>query len=244
MSIILVRVKFAYLDESSTPGGEVYMFGALLVDEQQMLQIESDLDKQGRLAHEMDSRIPPDVEFHGYDIFHGKGAWGALSPPQLIRLCQNVAKIIAGSGAVYMVRGVDVPALQQRYGSNAFEPHELALGQALESIEKQMRKRFSDERVLIFADEHHTHEESRRTLRLARDRQVKGKISVTLDHVADTIYFGPSHQSRLLQAVDMATYFYQRKVFHRETDPRAQLAMEKIATKLNSITLRNYIWSP
>lgn len=240
----LVRVKFAYLDESATPKKREYMFGVLLVDEHQLNSIETDMDQQGRLVHEWCDEIPRDAEFHGYDLFHREGPWSQLTVGQSIKLCTNIAKIVGQSGARYFVRGVDTTRLTARYGVNAYPPHEVAMANALEEIEKQMRENFNDERVLVFADEHHTAPEGRTNLRLARDRRVKGKINVTLDHVADTIYFGPSHHSRLLQAVDMATFLYQRNRFHSESHPDARKAMERITRALAPALVYDYIWIP
>ena len=44
-------MRFAYLDESQTSDGRIYMFGILLVDEHQLISIERSLDSQASLAH-------------------------------------------------------------------------------------------------------------------------------------------------------------------------------------------------
>ena len=240
----LRRVRFAHLDGSATPGNAVYLFGVLLVDEWQLAAIERDFDHQGELVHEWCADIPADAEFHGDDIFHGVGHWSELPIPLRIRLCINLATIIGGSDAEYYLRGVDTNTVRERYGEKAFPAHELAWSHALESVERRMRRRYPDERVMLFADEHHTAPESRTALRFARDRAVKGKISVSLDHVADTIYFGPSDHSRLLQAVDVATFFYQRFTFGSESHKKSAAAMEKIERELRRALHQEYIWVP
>jgi len=84
-----------------------------------------------------------------------------------------------------------------------------------------------DERVLIIADEIHTAERHRTRLKAYRDSRPDGE-RVQLDRVFDTLYFGPSRHSRLLQAADLLTYMYLRRSTTTEHSPRAGLANQRI----------------
>jgi len=235
-------MRYAYLDESATPNNAVYMFGILLVDDAQLCSIEDDMDKLGELVHKWCPSISKHQELHGYEVFHGVGQWEKLSKAQLVTVCTYVAKIIGSSGATLMIRGVNQAGLTARYGSGADPIHEVAYGHALECTEREMGLRHDDQRVLLFADEHHSAPNGRRRLRLARNRAEFGRISVPLKHFADTIYFTPSHHSRLIQAVDMATYLYQRFTYHRETHPKAKAAMTKVRMALSPALGFTYEW--
>lgn len=87
--------------------------------------------------------------------------------------------------------------------------------QILEQVELQMAKFFNDELTILFADEHHSEPDARANLRRAKSAPVQGKLSVPLNHIFDTVYFGPSDYSRLLQAVDICTYFYMQSRFSK-----------------------------
>jgi len=78
------------------------------------------------------------------------------------------------------------------------------------------------------ADEIHTAERHRTKL---RDYQIDEPSDVRwsrLDRIFDTLYFGPSKHSRLLQAADLLTYIYLRRATVKETSPRAAMANERI----------------
>lgn len=62
--------------------------------------------------------------------------------------------------------------------------------------------------------------------------------------MADTIYFGPSHESRLLQAADLATYFINRDRTIPERDHRSYVAVQKIVKRIRHITIDEYVWCP
>lgn len=220
-------MRFAYLDESRTSDGRIYMFGILLIDEHQLSSIERSLDSQASFAHSLCPSVPDSAEFHGYDLFHLKSDWNGAPIWLSVQLFQNISKIVVNSGATLIIRAINVPRLKARY-SKPFPPHELALAHAFEAIERKMRETAPDEAVLLFADEHHSAETGRTNLHVGRDRKLRGKTSITLDHIADTVYFGPSSSSRLLQAIDVVTFVFQRHRFHTERDPQAQRALNRI----------------
>ncbi|WP_411897138.1 DUF3800 domain-containing protein [Curtobacterium sp. 'Ferrero'] len=58
------------------------------------------------------------------------------------------------------------------------------------------------------------------------------------------MYFGPSHESRMLQAADVATYFLNRSKTIAEKDPRSADAVRKIVHFIDQITVVDYVWAP
>ena len=68
-------MRFAYLDELRIFDGRIYMFGILLIDEDQLSSVERSLDSQASFAHSLCPSVPDSAEFHGYDLFHLKSDW-------------------------------------------------------------------------------------------------------------------------------------------------------------------------
>lgn len=97
---------------------------------------------------------------------------------------------------------------------------------------------------MILADEHHSAPGARRSLRDFKIDRVPGYTRGKIRRIADTIYFGPSHESRLLQAADVATYFLNRHHTIAEKDIRGQRAVDRIVEQLRVIIVHEYIWCP
>ncbi|MBD4385934.1 hypothetical protein GUH10_29605, partial [Xanthomonas citri pv. citri] len=94
----------------------------------------------------------------------------------------------------------------------------------------------------MIADDHHLRDDSRLTYRRMRAASVQGLSDGALDHLLDTMYFGPSNQSRLLQAVDVLTYFEQRRRHVTERHRDAVRRMNAIGRSLNKIRQHSYVW--
>ncbi|PPF30367.1 hypothetical protein C5D07_08510 [Rathayibacter tritici] len=75
-------------------------------------------------------------------------------------------------------------------------------------------------------------------------RRVPGYTDRQLSSLIDTMYFGPSHASRLLQATDVATYFSNRKLTIVEKDSRARAAVHRISSRIQAATTSFYVWYP
>jgi hypothetical protein len=159
-----------------------------------------------------------------------------------VKACDLVAKVIERSGAEFVFRGIDLQRLRRRY-RRPFPPHLLTLAHVLEELDGRL-SRVHDEVAVVLADEHHTAASSRRKLVDFKIASVPGYTQGQLRNLADTLYFGPSHASRLLQAADVATYFLNRSTTITERDPRASAAVEKIVRRLRAVTVHEYVWTP
>lgn len=60
----------------------------------------------------------------------------------------------------------------------------------------------------------------------------------------DTLHFGPSNHSRLLQAADMVSFVWRRRCTVNEADPRAAAAMERIWQAFAPAVAVQWIWQP
>jgi hypothetical protein len=231
-------MRVVFVDESERDG-EVYFIGALVADAKAINHIQTSLDHIGKIVAEGHPKFDPASEFHAYDMFHGEGEWSTVAVPMRAKACVLAVKAIAKSGATFVCRGVDIRKLRDRY-SNPYPVHELALAQALESADEWLTKR--GDHAIVVADEHHTAEDGRRRFRRMTLGPSAGYSARKITRLVDTLYFGPSHHSRLLQAADLATYFTNRlKTVDREA-PAARASMRKIRESLESCTQRVYIW--
>ncbi len=237
-------VRLIFIDESGRDDA-FYFFGALIADAAAVRQIEQGLDGVARLVAAHVSGFDPDTEFHAVDMFHGERAWKRVPLGWRVKDCTLVAKVLARSSASFIFRGIDLEAHGRKYGSNAYPAHLLTLAHVLESVHERLRWLDHSEQLgLVLADEHHSAAGARRSLRSFKVESAPGYTRKPLTRIADTIYFGPSHESRMLQAADLATYFLNRSKTVAEKDPRSADAVRKIADLIGEITIVDYVWSP
>ncbi|WP_434315685.1 DUF3800 domain-containing protein [Leifsonia sp. P73] len=184
----------------------------------------------------------PRAEFHAVDMFHGRRDWRAVPLAWRVKACDLVAKVLARSTVAYVFRGVDLVALSSRYR----RPHPpISSRSRTRSLRSSVSSRHDQDALgLVLADEHHAATGARRSLRDFKSAAAPGYTTDALHCIADTIYFGPSHESRLLQAADVATFFVNRARTIEERDPRSRRAVAKIVANVRSITLTEYVWCP
>lgn len=235
-------VLMCYVDESSRKSPDAYYVGALVVDAGQVRAIERSLDAVMELVTAQWPNVAPDTEFHGYDMFQGKEAWKGVPPHLLAWASQQAVEAICGHQPWFAIHGVETNRLQNKYGVNAYEPHEVALSQLLMKVQKKLRRKGHE--IMVFADEHHLAADSRTRFTELRNGAVKGLSDQPLDIYLDTMYFGPSKNSRLLQAVDLLTYFRQRASHETERHPQAIRRMRNIRKSIDRVCQHDYLWMP
>nr|WP_274602953.1 DUF3800 domain-containing protein [Corynebacterium cyclohexanicum] len=233
----------AFIDESAR-GQQYYYMGALIVGTSEALAIERSFNKIGDLAAKQVRGLHPTTEFHAYELFHGEGAWERVPVSLRVRLSRLLVKSIEDSGAKFIFRGIDIHAVRRKY-VRPHEPHDLALCHALESVQRVITSDFTpSEHALVLADEHHSAPDSRSRFRSMKIDALSGFTNVQLSNLLDTIYFGPSDHSRLLQAADIATFFTNRYLTVTENHKNAVKVMAEIEKRLKSVTRYRYIWAP
>jgi hypothetical protein len=168
--------------------------------------------------------VSADAELHGTDIFQGTDDWRRVPPWLRVQAYREAADAISGVEVATFFSGIDLVALES--GEDDTPAHELALRLLLESLQRYAVDR--DELVLVIADEIHTAERHRTKLKSYQEHGTKVAEDSHLDRIFDTLYFGPSRHSRLLQAADLLTYIYLRRATKSEASPRAGLAVQRI----------------
>ncbi|NUL45648.1 DUF3800 domain-containing protein [Cellulosimicrobium funkei] len=237
-----VQMLLCYVDESSRKSPDAYYVGALVVDAGQVRAIEAGLNAVMNQLKAKQPSLASDAEFHGYDLFQGKDAWKGMPPHLLAWASQQAVESICNHQPWFGVHGVETDLLQKKYGNHAYEPHEVALSQLLMKVQKKLKHRGHE--IMVLADEHHLAEDSRTRFTEMRNGAVKGLSDGALDLYLDTIYFGPSKNSRLLQAVDLLTYFRQRRRHETERHPQAIRRMRNINKSIDSVCHHEYLWKP
>ena len=209
----------AYVDESYNETN--FYLSALVLDDAQGQQLIDSLDSIVNAA--VGEGVPSDAELHGAEIFHGSNHWKGLPPWLRIRIYQQATDAIGDVHVASFFSGVDLVELSRTQDSDV-PPHELALRFLLESLQSYAEQK--NERILAIADEIHTAERHRTRLKAYRN---SGTLEGShLDRIFDTLYFGPSRHSRLLQAADLLTYIYLRRSTIIEHSVRAGMANRRI----------------
>lgn len=236
-------MRLIFIDESARDN-HYYFFGALIADAEAVKHIEQALDGIGQLIANNSPGFRADAEFHAVDMFHAKKDWKIVEPGWRVKAAELVAKAIARSGAKFVFRGVDLDRLRTRY-PNPYPAHLLTLGHLLEELHTQLTSLdVPDHLGLVLADEHHSAPGARRSLRNLKVSAIPGYSHGPVTNIADTLYFGPSHESRLLQAADVATYFFNRQLTIVESDARVKAAVDRIVERIRRATVSDYVWRP
>jgi len=155
------------------------------------------------------SVLTKESEFHGKEIFHGKGNWKDQNLAIRIQAFENISKVIISNSIPIRMVCIDVKAHRKKY---IYPTPEYRLGLML------MLERCCDylEKVndigLMFGD----YEKDEITKSIVDFSQYKfvGKTPMhfgrPLGRIIDTVYFTQSHHSRFLQVADMVVYMAGR----------------------------------
>jgi len=205
---------FAYMDEAGNtgrncgdPAQPIHLILTLAVEEQRVRDLHEHVRETARLD------CPgicegPDFEFHGQDLFAGRGPFDGVEPAKRIAVYDELLKGIEIAAAEVIIRGVEKPGLARRY-RKPYHPHDIALMYTIESVERMARAH--DCRVLLVADEAKEIEDG--ALRDLANYQEVGTAwgrTEKIDRIVDTIHFVPSHRNGAIQVADCATFVAAR----------------------------------
>jgi hypothetical protein len=234
-------VLYAYIDESYVDG-RAYLMGALVVTRNQMDNVNEALDSimwKTNRAHD----VPLSVELHGHELFQRTGAWrGIAGKPKLaFSIYGRALSQVTNTGAKFILRGVDrVDRLPARY-STPQPPHAIALQHLLERLDIYANRQ--GERITVIADQvpDQAHHEAR-----MRGYQLEGTPGYRrslLSLIEMPIQWEDSAHHRGLQAVDLMTYIYRRKVFQVETHARLTGEVARLADAMRPALEYHNVWT-
>lgn len=198
-----------YVDESGKSGlhdlaQPFHVLGGLAIDTDQWLSMEADLNA------EIDTLVPPPRDYtwelHMTDMWSGSGLFKAVSRTTRRSLWEAVLDVVDEYEPTLIFTVVDKQAHIARYGGNADPPEDLCYLFMIERFNHFLGRR-GEVGVIISDDQKGSEDEIRKTHSgYRRDGTGYAKI----EHVMETPFFAPSHWSRMLQVVDVLTWFMAR----------------------------------
>lgn len=231
----------AYVDESSTR--KHYWMGALLCPEDCLIPLARALDEVVEEAADHYRGLSGRAELHGYSVMHGEDDWQSLKPLTRARIgvYAKALEAVGETDARIIIRGVHLPGLRERYTS-PYHPHDVTLSHLLERVDECAEE--MDERVLVIADQVDRADTHRQRLWTFQRYSTSGYRSRQLTRIVDTMHFAPSEASRLLQAVDLVVYLYQRRRSDSGRDERAQRANRHLWERVRHRVWHERCWYP
>lgn len=233
----------AYLDESSSDGH--FYIGAMIIHESNARALTSALDGiMNDAAARFPGRVSADMELHAHELVNAKKRWKSMETMLRARIgiFEGAIRAVVASDARMIFEGIHLQRFAERGYRAPEEPHKLALMWMCERVNEFAKSH--EALALIIADEVDHRDEHRRNLWVAQRYGTRGYKAQQIDHIVDTLHFAPSDTTRLLQAADVATYLYRRRIAHVETDPRSEREWERLYQILLPSIHRGRCWPP
>jgi len=246
-------MRFAYMDESGNTGRNlddsvqtIHLILSAVIDESKVGGLHEQMREIARKHCPGDCR-EEDFEFHGPDLYAGRGYFEGRSPDERIAIYDDVLQCIERAGAEIVIRGVHKPRLKRRY-PDPYHPHDIALMFTIESVERLARE--CGCRILLVADEAREIEST--ALRDLASYQEFGTSwgwnTEQIDHVIDTIHFVSSETNPAIQLADCAAFIAARMRKIESgivAEDRASKAVERLWTeRIEPFVWENAIWYP
>jgi hypothetical protein len=203
-------VYLLYLDEPGKSGPRdftqpYYTLGGLVVHKDQWVAMETDLNSR------IDRLVPPprafNWELHMADLYHGKGHFKRMPRTTRYGLVEAVFDVLDTHRPVLLMVAIHKRRHLERYGSRAEPVEALAYRFMLERFNHHVGRQ-SDRIGVVVHDEQKELETPTRKAHLRYRRE--GTDWAKIEHVIETPLFTPSHSSRMLQIIDVATYWVGR----------------------------------
>lgn len=202
-------MQLAYFDENKYDRRNPYfIIGGLLIPEEKALDLESILS---RIQYNFfgTKLLTKDYEFHGKDLFHGKGNAKNRKITERIQVFQDIGSFIINNNLPVRLVCIDVNLHRQKY---IYPEPEYRLGLML------ILERFCDylDKVsdlgIVFGD--YEKDEVAKSILDFSQFKFEGRTPMyfgrALGRLIDTIYFTQSHHSRFLQLADLLVYMAGR----------------------------------
>lgn len=227
------------MDESENP--ERYWVGALLCRETDINELELALETVCLRAYD-DFGVELGAELHGHRIFHGQDDWEHLYVRARIAVDANALKVLRDSQVEILLRGVNLRQLRERYASPD-HPHSVCLSHLIERLDERSENLYGGTEISLIADEHHQADVYQRELWTFQRYATEGYRSRQIVHVKD-LEFMPSHEHRLLQAIDLVTFLNQRIYERVGKDEKADRANLRLWELISHQVVHRHCWNP
>jgi hypothetical protein len=201
-------VHLLYIDEAGKSGARdftqpYYVLGGMIVHESKWQAIEADLNAR------IDALVPRGERDHMWELhmaylFHGKAQFKRMPRATRYALVDAVFDVLDTHQPVLIMVAIHKQRHLAKYGRAAQPVEEVAYRFMLERFNMYVGRQ-DDQLGVVVADEQ---KEVELATRKAHSRYRRsGTGWATIDHVIETPFYTPSHWSRMLQIVDVATYW-------------------------------------
>lgn len=221
--------------------------GALVLAPKDVDQLARKMhDLMQEVASENPGRINGSAEFHGSDLWGGKGIWRNLERGERYRfaLADRAIEIITSTDLTILLQGIDRKLLVQRY-SLPESPHKLALTFLIEKIDRHFEN--AGTYGLVICDHVGSSSEDAQYRKDFLELQMSGTGGNSprkISRVVDTLHFVQSKESRLIQAMDLVVFIHRRRMVHRTLKPNEKVFLDYLWGKIQAKVSYNHIWSP
>lgn len=225
--------QFVYIDETGSVGpgaakqNQLILVG-VVVDESSVQPLTSAMRK---VAMDHLGWLPADLEFHGVDIWQGRGHWSTFEPQARLAAYEATISLIDQLDLAVAHATINKAQLHQRYGGSAdANAYRLALQFLLEKIDRNIGPAYK----VIIADE--SKEQQLRAVKMVAEMQQWGGGEVpgiVLKTVIDSLHFVRSDASSGVQMADMIAYRLQRRRRAIESHPDAAAGMQRMLDVIN-----------
>jgi len=235
-------MHLCYFDENKhNPDHKNFFIGGLLIPDRNAKDFE---DTLGQIAFNFFGArsLSKANEFHGKELFHGKGNSKGRKLEERVRVFQNVATFVTDNKLPVRMVCINVEHHLQKY-KYPMPHYRLGLMLILERFAEYLDK--VDDLGVVFGD-YETDEVTSAVVDFSEYKN-QGKTPMyfgrPLGRLLDTVYFTQSHHSRFLQVADLLVYMAGRFENKSNTPQRwheqmVNAAWEKIKASGNVVIQR------
>ncbi len=202
-------MHLCYFDESKHSKENPHFFiGGLLIPDQKAINFETTL---GQIAFNFFGArsLIQAHEFHGKELFHGKGNAKGRKLEDRVQVFQDVATFVTNNSIPVRLVCIDVQKHKSRYVYPT-PPYKLGLMLILERFCEYLDRH--NDLGLVFGD--YEADEMANAVVDFSEYKAQGKTPMhfgrALGRLLDTVYFTQSHHSRFLQVADLLVYMAGR----------------------------------
>lgn len=206
-----------YFDENKySDDNPFFTIGGILVPEDKVLEMDKTLTLIQSHFFGSSSLVVQN-EFHGKDMFQGKGAYKGRKLTERVELFEQLGTFLMSNEIPIRLIHIDVKRHRQKYSYPTPE-YRLGLMLFLERACDYLDKR--DDLGVAFGD--YEKDEVARSVVDFSEYKTTGKTPMyfgrPLGRLVDTVYFAQSHHSRFLQLADVVVYLAGRYL-HQTVTP-------------------------
>lgn len=202
-------MHLCYFDENKHgPDNPHFFIGGLLIPDKKALDFESTLNQIAFNFFGARSLIQAN-EFHGKELFHGKGNAKGRKLEERVQVFQDVATFVTNNQIPVRMVCINVERHKNKY-QYPMPPYRLGMMLILERFSEYLDH--VDDLGLVFGD--YEADEVTGAVVDFSEYKSQGKTPMyfgrPLGRLLDTVYFTQSHHSRFLQVADLLVYMAGR----------------------------------